>query len=198
MCFFITGIHMTKSECTSEWKGRDLTFIARIHMMSQLMCIGRAGRLRLHHIIRPASKSNHNLTISPTHQSTTMVKAILIIVLATAALSTAQLVNVPQRLRTNRKVETIEFPASKNERNLLGNFEPELRGKESFGDSIELSVSMSMSMSMILESDPSASPTAMSTTLMPTAAPTAVVEEEESLWICNFCPVYVCSSCASD
>jgi len=127
-----------------------------------------------------------------------MVKAILIIVLATAALSTAQLVNVPQRLRTSRKFDTIELPASKAKRNLVGNFEPELRGKESFGDSSELSVSMSMSMSIISESDPSAPPTAMSTMLMPTAAPTAVVEEEESLWICNFCPVYVCSSCASD
>ena len=138
--------------------------------------------------------SSHNLTIK--HRSTTMVKSILFIAIATAALSTAQLVNVPQRLRTSRKFDTIELPASKAKRNLVGNFEPELRGKESFGDSIELSVSMSMS--IISESDPSAPPTAMSTTLMPTAAPTAVVEEEESLWICTFCPVYVCRSCASD
>jgi hypothetical protein len=127
-----------------------------------------------------------------------MVKSILFIAIATAALSTAQLVNVPQRLRTSRKFDTIELPASKAKRNLVGNFEPELRGKESFGDSIELSVSMSMSMSIISESDPSAPPTAMSTMLMPTATPTAVVEEEESLWICTFCPVYVCRSCASD
>ena len=127
-----------------------------------------------------------------------MIKPILFIVLASVALSSAQLANVPQRLRTSRKVETVTLIASEMGRNLLGNIEPDLRGKETFGEDIA-ELSMSMSMSMISDIEPSAAPTAaVPVTLVPSVAPTASAEEDEDRWICTFCPVYVCRSCASD
>ncbi len=81
-------------------------------------------------------------------------------------------------------------------RDLLGNIEPDLRGKETFGEDV---VELSMSMSMIRDIDLSAAPTAaVPVTFVPSVAPTAAAEEDEGRWICTFCPVYVCRSCASD
>jgi hypothetical protein len=121
-----------------------------------------------------------------------MVKSILYVALAIVALSSAQLANVPHRLR-NQKVRDVT--ASKSERGML-EIEPEARGKDTFEGGVELS------MSMIFENDPTASPTTSATSLMlitpmPSASPTAkVTEKEESRWICSFCPVYVCRSCS--
>ena len=164
------------------------------------MCIQGAGWLRLHLIICPSSKFHRHLTFSSnttySHQFATMVKPILFFAFATAALSSAQMASIPQRLRTSRKMGSVTLPASKADRNLLGSVEPDLRGKETFGEDIA-EVSLSMSMSMVAEID-STAPTAVPSTLMPTPAPTAAVEEDEGRWICSFCPVYVCRSCASD
>ena len=123
-----------------------------------------------------------------------MVKLILVFAFATAALSSAQMASIPQRLRTSRKTGSVTLPASTADRNLLGSVEPDLRGKETFGEDI---AELSLSMSMIAEID-STEPTAVPSTLTPTLAPTAAVEEDEGRWICSFCPVYVCRSCASD